>query len=299
MNEIAWQSHQLTTPDLDIAWHDAGNGPPVLFLHGGPGHDHQFMRALAAPLTQQFRCVLADQRGTGKSHLRPIDAHSLHVDRFLDDIDALRRHLGVDQVTLVGWSWGAALAMMYSLAYPGQVARLAMVSPGPIPYEMVAVYLANLLRPLAAEERHTVAMLLEESRAAFQTGNPVAYNDIYRRRMEVMFRIWFYDPLVAQQHLPSFLEAIDPYRAAHVEEHVIASLGQFQGWQNMAQLTMPALVLYGYQDFEPITQAYILREWMPQLQIQWLNECGHWPWLEQPEQFYPMLEAFLRGEDVS
>src|SRR5258706_16466752 len=74
MNEIAWQSHQLTTPDLDIAWHDAGNGPPVLFLHGGPGHDHQFMRALAAPLTQQFRCVLADQRGTGKSHLRPIDA---------------------------------------------------------------------------------------------------------------------------------------------------------------------------------------------------------------------------------
>ena len=73
---------------------------------------------------------------------------------------------------------------------------------------------------------------------------------------------------------------------------MIASLGQFQGWQNMAQLTMPALVLYGYQDLNWITQAYILREVMPQLQIQWLNECGHWPWLEQPEQFYPRSKRF-------
>ena len=55
----------------------------------------------------------------------------------------------------------------------------------------------------------------------------------------------------------------------------------------------PTLVLYGYQDFEPITQAYLLRERLPQAELVFLNECGHVPWFEQPGEFYRVLGVFL------
>jgi pimeloyl-ACP methyl ester carboxylesterase len=111
----------------------------------------------------------------------------------------------------------------------------------------------------------------------------------------MMFRVWFYDPQLASQQLHPFLDSIDPYGMAAVEQHVLGSLGEFSHWSNFEAITNPVLIVYGYQDFEPITQAYTLREWMPQTQIAMLNRCGHWPWLEQPEQFYKVVEAFLQA----
>jgi pimeloyl-ACP methyl ester carboxylesterase len=61
----------------------------------------------------------------------------------------------------------------------------------------------------------------------------------------------------------------------------------------LGRITAPVLIVYGYQDFEPITQAYLLREQLPHAQLCLLNECGHLPWLEQPELFYTALTEFL------
>jgi pimeloyl-ACP methyl ester carboxylesterase len=58
-------------------------------------------------------------------------------------------------------------------------------------------------------------------------------------------------------------------------------------------IAAPTLVLYGYQDFEPITQAYVIREHMPQAELAFINECGHVPWWEQPDEFYRVLGEFL------
>lgn len=293
---VLWQQHSLKTADLDLAWYEAGDGPSVVILHGGPGHDHRLMRPLAAPLSRQFHCILPDQRGSGHSLLSRFDAHSLHIDRFIEDIDALRRDLNLEQLSLVGWSWGAALAFMYSLAHPRQVARLAMISPGPIPFELLEVYQANLLRPLTGAERAEVAELQAQSAAAFQARDITRYQELFRRRMKIMFRVWFYDPALAEQQREGFLQAVDAYRIAQLEPFIYGSLGEFQGWGNLQELKMPTLILYGYQDFEPITQAYTLREWLPQAQLGWINQCGHWPWIEQPGPFYPLLESFLGNE---
>jgi len=296
MTSVHWTQGAVENSDLIIAYYESGSGPLVLFLHGGPGHDHQLMRTLAAPLTQHCRCVLYDQRGVGNSPLTRYDAHTLHIDRFVADIEALRVHFGAAQLALVGWSWGAALALMYSLAHPQQVERLAMVAPGPIPFEMLEVYQANMLRPLTSTERAQVDDLQSQSAVAFQAGDPARYTALFRQRLEIMFRVWFYDPHLAQQYLETFIQALDPYRIAQMEPFIFGSLGTFAGWGNVNKVTMPVLIVYGYQDFEPITQAFTLREWMPQTQLRWLNQCGHCPWLEQPSTFFPILETFL-GDD--
>ena len=64
------------------------------------------------------------------------------------------------------------------------------------------------------------------------------------------------------------------------------------------QVSASLLVLYGYQDFEPITQAYLIRERIPQTRICFLNRCGHLPWLEQPEAFYREVGDFLAGSTL-
>jgi alpha/beta hydrolase fold len=99
-----WKEHVLPTADLQLAWYEAGDGPAVVFLHGGPGDDHSYLRPLAEPLSRQFRCILYDQRGSGHSHLRELHGETLHITRFFDDLEALRLHLAQPLCWLPGTS---------------------------------------------------------------------------------------------------------------------------------------------------------------------------------------------------
>jgi proline iminopeptidase len=74
---------------------------------------------------------------------------------------------------------------------------------------------------------------------------------------------------------------------------VSASYKQIRPGLQYGRIRAPVLILYGYQDYEPITQAYVLRERLPQAQISFLNECGHVPWLERPAAFHQALHTFL------
>lgn len=287
----------VRTADGELAWHERGAGPTVVFLHGGPGHDHCFMRALAEPLGARFRCVLPDQRGTGGSVLGAMDAAMLHVDRLVDDIEALRLAIGEERLRLVGWSWGATLALLYSAAYPERVERLAMVAPGPITLEAIEVYQANQVRGLTAIERARRAELVAAMDAAYAAGERDRYRAAHADLAMLILRLSFFDPRQAEAFLPEYLAQYgDPFGAALVERHVLASVGDFAHWDRVGAGDAAALLIYGYQDIEPITQAYALREWMPRLRLAFLNECGHWPWLEQPERFYAQLTPFLAGE---
>ena len=103
-------------------WEQVGNprGVPVLFLHGGPG-------AGAGIIHRRFfdpafwRVVIFDQRGAGRS--RPLGSLANNTTPHLvEDIEELRRHLGIQQFLLFGGSWGSTLALAYAQAHPDRVA---------------------------------------------------------------------------------------------------------------------------------------------------------------------------------
>jgi proline iminopeptidase len=107
-------------------WEESGNprGVPVLFLHGGPG-------AGATPAHRRFfdpnyyRIVILDQRGAGRSL-----PHGEIVDNttplLVEDIEALRKHRGIDQWHVFGGSWGSTLALAYAEAHPERVRALIL-----------------------------------------------------------------------------------------------------------------------------------------------------------------------------
>jgi proline iminopeptidase len=113
-----------------IYWEVSGNpdGKPVVFLHGGPGSGTSpLQRRLFDPAA--YRIVLFDQRGCGRSipHVttRNPDEHNTTW-HLVDDMEALRTHLGIERWQLFGGSWGAALALAYAQQHPERVTEIIL-----------------------------------------------------------------------------------------------------------------------------------------------------------------------------
>jgi proline iminopeptidase len=102
----------------------APEGQPVLVLHGGPGGAiNPTMRRFFDPA--RWRVALFDQRGCGKS--RPNASLEDNTTwTLVEDIERLRRHLGVERWTVFGGSWGSTLALAYAVKHPRRVAGLIL-----------------------------------------------------------------------------------------------------------------------------------------------------------------------------
>lgn len=110
----------------ELYFEESGNpkGKPVVFLHGGPGGGTEpKQRRFFDP--QAYRIVLFDQRGCGKSTPFASLEHNTTWD-LVDDIEALRNHLGIDRWQVFGGSWGSTLALAYAETYPDRVSELVL-----------------------------------------------------------------------------------------------------------------------------------------------------------------------------
>jgi proline iminopeptidase len=107
-------------PGGRVWWRKVGSGPktPLLLLHGGPGAGHNYLLPLAV-LAKDRPVIFFDQLGCGKSD-SPADERIYTVQRSVDEVDALRRALGLQKVVLYGHSWGAMLAIEYLCQGRGQ-----------------------------------------------------------------------------------------------------------------------------------------------------------------------------------
>ncbi|QDV51746.1 alpha/beta fold hydrolase [Gimesia fumaroli] len=103
---------------------------PVLFLlHGGPGSDHSSFKSNSAPLRDTAQLVYVDHRGSGRSG--PADPETYTLDQNIDDVDALREHLGLERISVLGSSYGGMVAQGYAIRYPERIANLILVATTP------------------------------------------------------------------------------------------------------------------------------------------------------------------------
>ncbi len=110
----------------EMYWEQSGNpdGVPVVFLHGGPGAGaNAAHRRFFDP--EFYRIVIFDQRGAGRSkpYAELADNTTQHL---VDDMEALRRHLGIERWLLFGGSWGSTLALSYGVKHPERAAGFVL-----------------------------------------------------------------------------------------------------------------------------------------------------------------------------
>src|ERR1700722_8565519 len=110
-----------------LAYHVLGEGSPVICLPGGPMQDAAYFGDLGRrPARRQL--IMMDPRGTGQSAV-PDDPASYRCDRLVDDVEALRQHLGLDRLDLLAHSAGTNLAALYLARYPARVSKLVLLTP--------------------------------------------------------------------------------------------------------------------------------------------------------------------------
>ena len=156
----------LELPEGRIAYEvlGAGDGPPVLALHGGPGVGRKYLRALVPLSAGKRPIVIYDQVGCGDSSKPPVDDQIWSVDLFAEEVARVRDALGLERLHLLGQSWGGMLAIEYMMrARPAGVASLVLCD--------TAASVSQWLREMAAQR----AALPDDLRAALdeadRTGN--------------------------------------------------------------------------------------------------------------------------------
>jgi proline iminopeptidase len=257
-----------------------GSGPPVIVLHGGPGAHHDYLLPGFDALAHGRELIYYDQRGGGRS---PVSRETpVGWREHVADLEELRRQWGLEQLTLVGYSWGGLLAQLYATEFPGQVARLALVSPAPawreLRLEFEQRFAERNLAPALQQER------AELRASGLREQDPAAYA---KRIFELSVAPYFHDPDRARD--------LTPFRVTgRTQQEVWSSLGDYDLRPGLAKLAIPAIVLQGQDDLIPLestrTVARLLRA-----ELHLLPHCGHVPYVEAHGEFVRLLDGFLRS----
>lgn len=281
-----WESHTLESNGHEMAWFETGNGSTLVCLHGSL--DHLLYRPMGELFANKYRCVMYDQRGSGESTVPDFTDETMDVRNFVEDLEVLRDHLQLEEMALLGHSWGSGLGLLYAQRYPEKLSHLILVGPGPLNAEMGEYYRANRDRmayPVAADE---FAKLRRDYNEGWKSGSGVS-----REIDEALFRAWAPVMFYSRENADSY---VDAYLRAGGYRRVIKDPANFEREMQLAEaekITAPTLVVYGYKDYEPISQAYLIKEQIPQTEIAFLNRCGHMTWIDQPEEYFDVVDSFL------
>lgn len=269
-------------PGGKIYYESIGRGEtiPIVLVNGGPGLDHLYLHTSTAwdALARNRRIVFYDQRGTGRSS--PLkEGQSCTLADQIDDLDALRTHLGLEKMFLLGSSWGGYLSMAYVARHPERVAGLILVdSAGPKWDEKSD--LEDKVYPEEVEHEKSLEF-------ATEFGDKAA-RDQYSREI---FSMLFYSPEKRDEVLASLSGVKFNWE---VNEAVSRDLARFDLTPELAKFRCPTLVITGRFDMNvaPIF-AYEMYRAIPGAQFTVFEKSGHLPFTEEPDAFARRVEDFL------
>jgi proline iminopeptidase len=261
-----------------------GKGEPVVLLAGGPGFSPEYLRPVADALAKKYSFVLFHQRGTGKSVLAKYDGAVFELKKLAADLEALRRELKQEKLTLVGHSFGGILSMMYAREYPDRIRALALIDSGGPTLQAVPKFNANLEARFSAEEKATIKEWSDPERK--KTDHKRAVLEITKAKTPA----YFADRAKAQLLTDSLDE--QSFNDA-VFWGVVMQMMALDLRAGLEKVKAPVIVIHGKQD--PLESADEVHATFPGSRLVVIENAGHFPWLEQPEKVYSALDGFLAG----
>lgn len=255
----------------------------LLVLHGGPGASHDYLLPQMLELARERECVFYDQRGGGRS--RTDDRAPVTWQVHVEDLTRVAAELAPGPLTLVGYSWGGLLALLYAVeATAGRAgpvpARLVLVDPAPVTRAWRNEFEAEFARRQASP---AIAAMREELAASgLRERDPEAHR---QRAFELSVAGYFADPRKATD--------LTPFRVTgRVQQEVWQSLGDFDLRAALRGLEIPSIVVHGRQDPIPMASSAAVADALS-AETLWLDGCGHVPYVEQGAELFAGLRVFL------
>jgi pimeloyl-ACP methyl ester carboxylesterase len=274
----------------------AGEGKPILFLHGFPQFWFLWRRQLA-DLGQDHAVYAPDMRGYNLSS-KPEDPEAYRMRHLQADIRGLVDQLGIAPLTLVGHDWGGIVSWALALKHPELLERLVIIdAPPPFTWN-------RDLRE-SPKQRHAVNYMIELSRPSPGPEELLAAND-FSMIDNIMRRIGGRDAQLSDAERATYHAAwaqpgalrggLNYYRAARMGEQVAAGgvPEEYESKIRSQQVEVPTLVIWGENDLALLpTLTRGLSEWVPRLRTEIIPEAGHWVPFERGDQVNDLIREFV------
>lgn len=256
---------------LKTNYHDLGTGDPVVLLHGsGPGVTAWAnWRLTIPPLAERFRVVAPDVTGFGYTQKTIDDRYDMA--RWLDHLTGFLDAVGLDKVSVVGNSFGGALALALAVHHPNRVHRLVLMGAAGLEFELTpgldAVWsytpsldnMRNLIRLFAYDQSLASDDLVEmRYRASARPGVQESYSQMF--------------PAPRQNGIRMLAQDEDRVRA----------------------LPHETLIVHGREDrVIPLSNSERLHQLIDRSQLHVFGRCGHWTQIEHGARFVRLISDFL------
>ena len=263
-----------------------GNGSPVIVVHGGPGLSQDYLLPHMYKLAENHFVIFYDQRGCGQS-TGEINDNTVNIETFVNDIEAIRKAFNFDKVSILGHSWGGFVAMEYAIAYPDAVNKLVLSNSMSATSEDYLLFIQEFERRLSTIREELEAI---HHTQGFFDADPDTIERVYR----LIFSTQCYlseKANLLNLYMPStaVLNAVKVFECFHKSIFTKS----FNLHESLKKLRIPTLIIHGDSDPIPHSTAQNIHESIAGSQYVLMEQCGHFPFVEDPVAYFNHLNEFL------
>ena len=272
MNSNPEIANTIQTGEFTTNYHDQGSGEPVFLIHGsGPGVTAWANWRLIIPeLAKDYRVIAPDMMGFGYTERLPDTEYSMQhwVKHVVSTMDAL----GIEKTHLVGNSFGGALAVAFSIAYPERVNKLVLMGSVGVPFE-ITPGLDDVWGYEPSFEN--MRKLLD----IFAFNRDLVSDELAELRYQASIR-------------PGFHESFAQMFPAPRQQWVDAMTSDDEDIKSIMHET---LIIHGREDeVIPLATSQRLFELIPNAQLHVFGKCGHWTQIEHTDRFNRLTTDFFK-----
>ena len=284
--------------DVLIYYETLGSGPPLVILHGGPGASHEYFLPYLIPLARDNRLIFIDERGSGRT-TKLDDPAGYTVEAMADDVEAVRKALGLGRVNVFGHSYGGVLAQAYALKYQDNIDHLILASTFHSTKQLNDFF-RRMMEAMPAELRTRI----ETMERAGLYGHGKTYEQ-GRYTEDYMKAAWGegYFPYLYRRHPdPNYAPADtggmawDLYRAmwgSHGEFVVDGNLVSVEYADRLKAIHVPTLITAGDHDECDPSIAQDMQKSIPGSRLVLLPDSGHMTFVDQPAMYLKVVDDFV------
>jgi len=269
-----------------------GTGTPLVIVHGGPGMDHTYLLPQMAKLAGPCKLIFYDQRASGRSSV-DVDTLTMTMDTFVEDLEGIRTAFKIGKMDLFGHSWGGLVAMFYAIRYPENLNSLILVTTSPASSRMRDSAFSIMSSRVTADDSAATTRLLQTE--GFIKRDPKVIAEFFR----LLFRGTFAD----RRNVDNLTLTFDStYARRSVLAKYLQKDARLQSYDlhsRLAKVRCPTLIIGGDHDMVPPEANTMLQDAIAGSDLEILERCGHFPYIERPDVFFPIVTRFLKKAGAS
>jgi len=283
----------VTVNGVRLWYESEGAGEPLILIPGGPGVSHDYFHPYFSTLRDSYRIIYFDAFGRGKSD-RAKDRREYTLARDVEDVEGLRKALGLGKINLLGHSYGGIVAQSYAQRFPDSLRRLILVD---------TLFSGEMWQATNDNGNNELRNQFPETWEKLQKVRAQGFNTCskpYRDANDVSDAFLMFYNTSAYEKLMHSDGSVnnDVYCAITGDDAdvlVSGDLGKIDFRLDLKKLNMPLLIMAGRYDRVAIPRWTVqYKHYAPQAQFVMFEKSGHFPYIEETDETLRVLREFLQ-----